>query len=91
MMKHPTVLVAGRRLSEEEAGLLVVGLTYLIRQGTDADADAASKLMEKLLAKPEAKGPKMKKVRNLMSGKEIEIAEDTPLCLDPSSETYWSM
>lgn len=38
-----------------------------------------------------AKRSKMKKVRNLMSGKEIEIAEDTPLCCDPSSETYWSM
>ena len=33
---------------------------------------------------------KMKKVRNLMSGVEIEIAEDTPLCCDPRSETYWS-
>jgi len=35
--------------------------------------------------------PKMKKVRNLMSGKMVEIAEDTPFCCDPSSETYWSM
>lgn len=33
----------------------------------------------------------MKTVRNLMSGKEIEIPADTPLCCDPSSETYWSM
>jgi hypothetical protein len=32
-----------------------------------------------------------KKVRNLMTGKEIEIPVDTPLCCDPSSETYWSM
>lgn len=32
----------------------------------------------------------MRKVRSLMSGKEIEIAADTPLCCDPSSETYWS-
>lgn len=31
------------------------------------------------------------KVRNLMTGKEIEIAADTPLCCDPSSERYWSM
>ncbi len=30
-------------------------------------------------------------VRNLMSQKVIEIAEKTPLCCDPSSETYWSM
>jgi len=34
---------------------------------------------------------KMKTVRNLISGKELEIAADTPLCCDPSSETYWSM
>lgn len=33
----------------------------------------------------------MKKVRNLMTGKEIEIEADTPLCCDPSTETYWSM
>jgi len=38
-----------------------------------------------------ARPVKMKKVRNLMSGTEIEIAEDTPLCCDPSSETYWCM
>ena len=35
--------------------------------------------------------PKMKKVRNLLSGKMVEIPEDTPYCCDPSSETYWSM
>lgn len=33
----------------------------------------------------------MKKVRSLMTGEEIEIAADTPLHCDPSSETYWSM
>lgn len=32
-----------------------------------------------------------KVVRSLMSGKEIVIRKDTPLCCDPSSETYWSM
>jgi len=34
---------------------------------------------------------KMVMVRNLMSGKMVEQAEDTPLCCDVSSETYWSM
>ena len=34
---------------------------------------------------------KMKKVRNMMSGTEIEIPEDTPACCDPSMESYWSM
>lgn len=33
----------------------------------------------------------MKKVRNLMSGIEIEIPVNTPRCCDPSSELYWSM
>ena len=28
---------------------------------------------------------------NLMSGKPIQVALGTPLCCDPSSETYWSM
>ena len=33
----------------------------------------------------------MKVVKNLMTGKEIAIAEDTPYCCDPSTERYWSM
>ena len=32
-----------------------------------------------------------KTVTSLMSGKDVEISVDTPLCCDPSSETYWSM
>ena len=32
-----------------------------------------------------------KKVKNLMSGIEIEIDADTPRCCDPSSELYWTM
>jgi len=30
-------------------------------------------------------------VKNLMSGKDVVIAKDTPHCCNPSSETYWSM
>lgn len=29
--------------------------------------------------------------RNLLSGKEFVQGVNTPLCCDPSSETYWSM
>lgn len=29
--------------------------------------------------------------RNLLSGKEFQQPVNTPLCCDPSSETYWSM
>jgi len=35
--------------------------------------------------------PATKIVKNLMTGKDIEIASDTPYCCDPSSERYWSM
>lgn len=30
-------------------------------------------------------------VTNLLSRKLVRIPVDTPLCCDPSSETYWSM
>jgi hypothetical protein len=30
-------------------------------------------------------------VSNLMSGKPVTQGVNTPLCCDPSSETYWSM
>lgn len=35
--------------------------------------------------------PTMKTVKNLMTGKDIQIERDTPRCCDPSSELYWSM
>ena len=35
--------------------------------------------------------PAYKTVRNLMSGKDIQIPHDTPRSCDPSSELYWSM
>ena len=35
--------------------------------------------------------PLTKTVVNLMSGRPVEIAYNTPGCCDPSTETYWSM
>lgn len=32
-----------------------------------------------------------KTVRNLMTGKPVQIEADTPWCCNPASETYWSM
>jgi len=54
-------------------------------------AMADLKKAQKAYAKEAAKPVPMKTVTNLMSGQPVEIAEDTPLCCDPSSETYWSM
>ena len=33
----------------------------------------------------------MKTVKNLMTGKDVQIAADTPWCCNPASESYWSM
>ena len=35
--------------------------------------------------------PTMKTVKNLMTGKDVQIAHDTPRSCDPSSELYWTM
>lgn len=35
--------------------------------------------------------PTMKTVRNIMTGKDIQISHDTPMCCDPSSERFWTM
>jgi hypothetical protein len=35
--------------------------------------------------------PKMKTVKNLMTGADVQIEHDTPWCCNPASETYWSM
>ena len=35
--------------------------------------------------------PKMKTVKNLMTGAEVQIEHDTPWCCNPASETFWSM
>ena len=32
-----------------------------------------------------------KVVRSLLSEQQVVIDKDTPLCCDPSTETYWSM
>jgi len=35
--------------------------------------------------------PTMKTVKNLMTGKDVQIDRDTPWSCNPASETYWSM
>ena len=34
--------------------------------------------------------PKMKTVKNLMTGKPVQIDRDTPWACNPASESYWS-
>lgn len=50
--------------------------------------------MEKVFPAPKHRiefHPATKIVKNLMSGKDVEIDYDTPHFCDPSTEAYWSM
>jgi hypothetical protein len=38
-----------------------------------------------------AYGKRTRRVRSLINGAELEISNNTPMCCDPSSETYLSM
>ncbi len=49
----------------------------------------ASKFMDPRKIIIESK--EFRNVKNLMTGKDMQIAADTPHCCDPSCETYWSM
>lgn len=44
----------------------------------------------KIIPRAEYRAPKIT-VKNLMSGKPVEIDADTPWCCNPASETFWSM
>ena len=35
--------------------------------------------------------PNQKVVQSLVGGKDVVIDKDTPICCDPSSNTYWEM
>lgn len=54
------------------------------------DRDKAPRKLEIMTEKDYTAKVGTKVVKSLMSGKDVTISRDTPLCLDPSSETYWS-
>ena len=44
----------------------------------------------KIIERSTYRAPKVT-VKNLMTGKPVEIDADTPWCCNPASETFWSM
>jgi hypothetical protein len=65
------------------------GFQYQIRQGRVCDRSPV-RGYERWSGVSSA-APETRTVISLMSGQPVTIAADTPLCCDPSSETYWSM
>ena len=82
-----TFLFKTKKAARDAANMLgkATGEYWRVVPNVSEGADAAYKF-----AATNAPVP-MKTVRNLMSGKDIQIPADTPFCCDPSTETYWSM
>jgi hypothetical protein len=68
-------------------GSAKASLTRLVKKGVYKREDMAIADTFTFVDKIEKKVTKV----NMMSGKEFEQPINTPLCCDPSSETYWCM
>jgi hypothetical protein len=80
MTPERTLTVNGKKVEEFYwAGKLIVYVDHHLVE-TDFDTTCQSLLL-----------PGQKIVKNLMSKRPVILEEGTPLCCDPSSETYWSM
>lgn len=60
-------------------------------QGGNKTGIGLLRTIERVLSEQIAAMEGQKVVKNLLSGAEVVIPKDTPLCCDPSSETYHSM
>lgn len=79
--------------SRNQIGWRCVG-TYEFAGRTEAGMEREVRELKHLYPAPQFKfeyEPTYKTVTNLMTGKSVQIAADTPRCCDPSSESYWSM
>jgi hypothetical protein len=64
---------------------------------TDQDDAGMQNLVDQLIALYPAQSryrfewfPTMITVKNLMTGKDVQIDRDTPWCCNPASESFWS-
>lgn len=86
-----------KELEQALAGIALLASPHCFPEGHEKDIPVCHKIMRITDAVlPPGNGTLAdakvtRTVRNLMTGKEIEIPLGTPLCCDPSSETYWSM
>jgi hypothetical protein len=79
-----TIAVRGKYGMVQQFGSMGAAKSAITRKGLVGYAIADVQEFYSKIEKKETK-------RNMMSGKEFEQGVNTPLCCDPSSETYWSM
>ena len=87
--KETTIIYGGwlrRKIYETERGAKMA-LTKMVKAGKVNDGEYGITDSQTFHDKIEKTVTK----KSLMSGKEFTQPANTPLCCDPSSETYWSM
>lgn len=86
--KETTILAPLNTKSFSTETAAKAALTRAVNEGRVHDRDAWA-ISEKVQFEDHIE--KWVTKTNLMSGKPVEMPINTPLALDPSSETYWSM
>ena len=81
----------GTILSEHTSERVLKAVATKIRNGTIARYKNVTEVDVMPRVKYELAFPQTKIVRNLMTGKEVEIDVNTPRSCDPSTELYWCM
>jgi hypothetical protein len=86
-MKEATAL----KVIQKESQFLGMGLMETMQFIAQNPLAQPVKTLEAFkVLNPNFEFPK-KTVKNLMTGKDVQIEADTPWCCNPASETYWSM
>jgi len=93
-MKQEYTLYIYKRDRRCKAGERLVSTTYWPNQNYDGMNRTVAELYPLYRATDGFRmefHPRMKTVKNLMTGKDVQIDRDTPWSCNPASETYWSM
>ena len=86
-MKEATAL----KVIQKESQFLGMGLMETMQFIAQNPLAQPVKTLEAFkVLNPNFEFPK-KTVKNLMTGKDVQIEADTPWCRNPASEKYWSM
>ena len=86
-MKEATAL----KVIQKESQFLGMGLMETMQFIAQNPLAQPVKTLEAFkVLNPNFEFPK-KTVKNLMTGKDVQIEADTPWCCNPASEKYWSM
>jgi hypothetical protein len=91
LLKAPSGGVGCYKTHYETEAAAKASITRAVKKGriTEKEANEVYRIADAETFRKSIEKQEIRK--NLMSGKEFSQPVNTPLCCDPSSETYWSM